>query len=301
MLFVLRFVVKLSWEGPRRGVNLPFCLSSVPTASASCLVRGAVIPIPFCGAMLHNSSSPTRIHASPATSPDLHSTLEPLPLTPRPHLPSACLGITSRPQPRPSATITGQGRDGARRGRGAHPRLPLPLLSPLPPVPVVAVIPVGREVLLDLPVGLPQPLAEALQLSAERAAEGGQIRLHAASGAALRHGAAPPPLTAGPLQHRGQDRGEAAGGRPPAGDGLPQHRLPLPWEVGGLYLPARPARCTYTQRYLNKSLRFLKASPNAPVTNTESCHELSCCRLWHTHSKCNHPASHPALHFPESI
>lgn len=192
--------------------------------------------------------------------------------------------------------------DGARQGRCTHtdrpfapqplamdpPALPLPLPVPLhgfyshgyrcppcPPVPVVAVIPVGREVLLDLPVGLPQPLAEALELAAERAAEGGEIRLHAASGAALRHGAAPPPLTAllrggaGPRARRGRfstaDRagtsrggGGGRGGRLP-GDGLwrgtassgtrpPPAPPPAPLGGGGP-VPLRGVPCTHTRIY----------------------------------------------------
>lgn len=84
---------------------------------------------------------------------------------------------------------------------GTHPPLaprsvPIPA-EPRPAVPIVAIILVGRQVLLDLPVRLPHPPAEALDLAAQRAPEGGEIRLHAAraaaSGPALRHGAPPEP------------------------------------------------------------------------------------------------------------
>lgn len=87
--------------------------------------------------------------------------------------------------------------------------------EPRPAVPVVAIILVGREVLLDLPVGLPHPPAEALDLAAQRAPEGGEIRLHAAhaaaSGTALRHGAPPEPARRCAAAGRGRRRSRSGG------------------------------------------------------------------------------------------
>lgn len=121
--------------------------------------------------------------------------------------------------------------------RGATPATRSRAGSSAPRLPIIAVILVGGEILPDLPVGLPHPLAEALELAAQRAAESGEIRLHAASGAALRHAAAaarPAPrcaalrLGVGPslgvaLQHHGQRQPRPRG----AGRPLPQLSIPV--------------------------------------------------------------------------
>lgn len=94
--------------------------------------------------------------------------------------------------------------------------------APGPPaVPVVAIILVGRQLLLDLPVRLPHPPAEALDLAAERAPEGGEIRLHPSrprrrSGPALRQGAPSPPGAARP--RGGADAGAGDAGNREAGN-----------------------------------------------------------------------------------
>lgn len=117
-----------------------------------------------------------------------------------------CLKPTTDPFPL-GQTLGTASRDTPRSPLPAprsHPCDTVPLrelrtASSAPRLPIIAVILVGGEVLPDLPVGLPYPLAEALELAAQRAAESGEIRLHAASGAALRHAAArPAPRCAAP-------------------------------------------------------------------------------------------------------
>lgn len=103
------------------------------------------------------------------------------------------------PLARPSERPVGTPRVPRCQPRGATPATRSRSGSSAPRLPIIAVILVGGEVLPDLPVGLPYPLAEALELAAQRAAESGEIRLHAASGAALRHAAArPAPRCAAP-------------------------------------------------------------------------------------------------------
>lgn len=112
-----------------------------------------------------------------------------------------CLKPTSDPFPL-GQVLAPTSRDTPRSPLPAprsHPCDTVPRRSSAPRLPVIAVILVGGEVLSDLPVGLPHPLAEALELAAQRAAESGEIRLHAGSGAALRHAAArPAPRCAAP-------------------------------------------------------------------------------------------------------
>lgn len=118
-------------------------------------------------------------------------------------------------------------RGGHPAGSRAEPRRAgrAPVRAAPAPVPVVTVILVGGEVLLDLPVGLPHPPAEALDLAAQRATEGGEIRLHAAP-RRLRPRAPPwrPPeparrcAAAGRGRRRSRSGGGGGGGGPSARD-----------------------------------------------------------------------------------
>lgn len=100
--------------------------------------------------------------------------------------------------PRPPLAWEPAGRGGSSRGPGQGGPTPwgcapLPAGPPraAPRLPVVAVIFERREVLLQLPVGLLQPLAQVLELAAERGLEGRVLGIHARA-------APPPALPAGP-------------------------------------------------------------------------------------------------------
>lgn len=118
----------------------------------------------------------------------------------------------------------GVGRRGRPEARGLRP---LPAARPTgacPPLPVVAVIFERREVLLQLPVRLLEPLAQVLELAAERRLEGRVLGVHARADPALPapSPASPPPaappfvLLASPLSLPSfRDRGLPAHGAGP--------------------------------------------------------------------------------------
>lgn len=93
----------------------------------------------------------------------------------------------------PGTGVSGGGAAPRPAPRPAPP--PPPRLAARAPLPVVAVISERREVLLELPVRLLEPLAQVLELAAERGLEGRVLGVHAR---AARPRPAPPPSARAP-------------------------------------------------------------------------------------------------------
>lgn len=158
---------------------------------------------------------------------------------------------------RERSPVPGLGR--RERGRGlpeARGPRPLPVARPAgarPPLPVVAVISERREVLLQLAVRLLEPLAQVLELAAERGLEGRVLGVHARAAPAVPapSPASPPPAAppfvllpsslslpcsrdrglpahwAGPRRRRSRWRGKWGGGAGGGGAGRHEGSRPL--------------------------------------------------------------------------
>lgn len=158
-------------------------------------------------------SQDLRVSASRTGKKDLHFSSLELPLTPQ-HANAAAHPAGLPPFPR--AGGVGEERAGPRRapelssapGQGSagaglpharvlrlRPSAPPPLRAARAPLPVVAVISERREVLLELAVRLLEPLAQVLELAAERGLEGRVLGVHAR---AARPRPAPPPSARAP-------------------------------------------------------------------------------------------------------